>query len=115
MDLFRKKEINNSLDSSSHLLRCLSVFDLTFLGVGAIIGAGIFVLTGIVAATQTGPAIVFSYIVAGLACAFSALSYAELAAAAPMAMHMPVLGKLLPGLLAGIYCWNIPSRFLLFP
>src|SRR5690606_428756 len=59
----------------------LSALDLTFLGVGAIIGAGIFVLTGIVAATQTGPAIVFSYVLAGLACAFSALSYAELAAA----------------------------------
>ena len=46
----------------------------------SIIGAGIFVLTGVVAATQAGPAIIFSYILAGLACAFSALSYAELAA-----------------------------------
>lgn len=64
----------------SEFKRCLSVFDLIFLGVGAIIGAGIFVLTGIVAARETGPAIVLSYIVAGLACAFSALSYAELAA-----------------------------------
>ncbi|WP_133128036.1 amino acid permease [Legionella nagasakiensis] len=80
MDLLRKKEINSLTDCSEHLLKCLSAMDLTFLGIGAIIGAGIFVLTGIVAATQTGPAIVFSYIMAGLACAFSALSYAELAA-----------------------------------
>lgn len=80
MDLFRKKDISNQVDSTGHLRQCLSAFDLTFLGIGAIIGAGIFVLTGIVAATQTGPAIVFSYIMAGLACAFSALSYAELAA-----------------------------------
>lgn len=78
MDLFRKKEITLS-DSREDFRRCLSAFDLVFLGVGAIIGAGIFVLTGIVAATQTGPAIIFSYIMAGLACAFSALSYAELA------------------------------------
>lgn len=78
MDLFRKKEITLS-DASEDFRRCLSALDLVFLGVGAIIGAGIFVLTGIVAATQTGPAIVFSYIMAGLACAFSALSYAELA------------------------------------
>jgi APA family basic amino acid/polyamine antiporter len=49
------------------------------LGVGAIIGAGIFVLTGVVAATQAGPAIIFSYVVAGCACAFSAFAYAELA------------------------------------
>ena len=59
----------------------LGAFDLTLLGIGAIIGAGIFVLTGIAAATHAGPAIVISYVVAGLACAFSALAYAELAAA----------------------------------
>jgi APA family basic amino acid/polyamine antiporter len=50
------------------------------LGVGAIIGAGIFVVTGVVAATHAGPAIVLSYIIAGFACIFVALSYAELAA-----------------------------------
>ncbi len=81
MDLLRKKPIKLSADTEYHFAKCLSALDLTFLGVGAIIGAGIFVLTGIVAATQTGPAIVFSYVLAGLACAFSALSYAELAAA----------------------------------
>lgn len=79
MDLFRKKAIDSTPANCSGLLPCLSAIDLIFLGVGAIIGAGIFVITGIVAATQTGPAIVLSYIVAGLACAFSALSYAELA------------------------------------
>ncbi len=78
MDLFRKKAITLS-NANEDFRRCLSAFDLVFLGVGAIIGAGIFVLTGIVAATQTGPAIVFSYMIAGLACAFSALAYAELA------------------------------------
>lgn len=81
MDLFRKKDITCSLDNESHLTKCLTLFDLTFLGVGAIIGAGIFILTGIVAATQAGPAVIFSYVVAGFACAFAALSYAELAAA----------------------------------
>lgn len=80
MDLFRKKAVNDSLDTESGLAHCLSAFDLIFLGVGAIIGAGIFVLTGIVAATQAGPAIILSYVVAGFACAFAALSYAELAA-----------------------------------
>ena len=80
MDLFRKKTINDFNVRREDFQRCLSAFDLTFLGIGAIIGAGIFVLTGIVAATQTGPAIVLSYVMAGLACGFSALSYAELAA-----------------------------------
>lgn len=81
MDLFRKKDVVELSTSTALLNRCLSALDLTFLGVGAIIGAGIFVLTGIVAATQAGPAVIFSYILAGLACAFAALSYAELAAA----------------------------------
>jgi APA family basic amino acid/polyamine antiporter len=58
----------------------LTAFDLTLLGIGAIIGTGIFVLTGIVAATQTGPAIVISFAITGTVCAFAALSYAELAA-----------------------------------
>ncbi|TAL64768.1 MAG: amino acid permease [Legionella sp.] len=80
MDLFRKKDISNSADTESHLAKCLTAFDLTLLGIGAIIGAGIFILTGIVAATHSGPAVVLSYIVAGFACTFAALSYAELAA-----------------------------------
>jgi basic amino acid/polyamine antiporter, APA family len=79
MDLFRKKDPRASSDGLA-LRRCLSGFDLTLLGIGAVIGAGVFVLTGVVAATQAGPAIVFSYVLAGLACVFAALSYAELAA-----------------------------------
>ncbi|MGC1183187.1 amino acid permease [Legionella sp.] len=81
MDLFRKKKISTSIQDESHLEQCLTAFDLTFLGIGAIIGAGIFILTGVVAATQAGPAVILSYIVAGLTCFFSAVSYAELAAA----------------------------------
>lgn len=74
-------QINNgaSVNDEQQLRRCLTAFDLTLLGIGAIIGAGIFVLTGIAAATQAGPAILFSYILAGVASGFSALAYAELA------------------------------------
>ncbi|KTD17910.1 amino acid permease [Legionella jordanis] len=81
MDLFRKKAVAEMQAINPDLLQVLSALDLIFLGVGAIIGAGIFVLTGIVAATQAGPAIILSYVIAGFACAFAALSYAELAAA----------------------------------
>lgn len=79
MNVFRTKDLD-SVKPKNELKRCLNATDVTFMGVGAIIGAGIFVLTGIVAATHTGPAIVLSYVVAGLACVFVALSYAELAA-----------------------------------
>lgn len=81
LKIFRTKHISPGNVSDHGLKRCLSAWDLAFLGVGAIIGTGIFVLTGIAAATQAGPAVVLSFIIAGLACAFAALSYAELSAA----------------------------------
>ncbi len=81
MQIFRTKQIISHNNESKVLKRCLSQWDLAFLGVGAIIGTGIFVLTGIAAATLAGPAIILSFIIAGFACAFAALSYAELAAA----------------------------------
>ncbi len=62
----------------TELKRCLTAVDLIFLGVGGTIGAGIFVLTGIAAANDAGPAIILSYILAGIACSFAALSYSEL-------------------------------------
>ena len=74
--LLRKKEINPHCESA--LSRSLDAFDLILLGIGAIIGAGVFVLTGIAAATKAGPAIVLSYTIAGLASLFAALAYAEL-------------------------------------
>jgi basic amino acid/polyamine antiporter, APA family len=77
--LFHTKRPETSMRGETGLTRCLNAVDLTMLGVGAIIGAGIFVLTGIAAATQAGPAVIFSYLLAGLACGFSAFAYAELA------------------------------------
>lgn len=77
---WRTKPIN--LDDHHHLHRVLSAFDLTFLGMGAIIGAGIFVITG-TAAAIAGPGVALSFVLAGLACFFSALVYAELTAMIP--------------------------------
>jgi APA family basic amino acid/polyamine antiporter len=76
--LLRKKAVVDDVDNLG-LKRCLSAFDLTLMGIGAIIGTGIFVLTGVAAATTSGPAVIVSFVIAGLACAFAALAYAELA------------------------------------
>lgn len=78
MNLFRTKPITYSPLRS--LRQCLNALDLTLLGIGAIIGAGVFVLTGVAAATKAGPAVTLSYVVSGIACMCAALSYAELAA-----------------------------------
>ncbi len=79
LNLFRKKSASSISTSKGTLNRCLTAFDLTLLGIGAIIGAGVFVLTGIAAATKAGPAVCISYIIAGLASMFAALAYSELA------------------------------------
>jgi basic amino acid/polyamine antiporter, APA family len=86
--LFRRKPVEALLaDAVPHaggLKRALGAFDLTLLGIGAIIGAGIFVLTG-VGASYAGPGLVLSFVLAGFACAMAALCYAEFAAMIPVA------------------------------
>ncbi len=88
-NILKTKSIEQLVGDVEHgtksLRRTLTAFDLTLLGIGAIIGTGIFVLTGTAAANQAGPGIVLSYVLAGLACGFAALCYAEFAAMIPIA------------------------------
>ncbi len=87
--VLRTKPIEQSLadaeDPEHHLRRDLSALDLTVFGVGVIIGTGIFVLTGLAAKNNAGPAVALSFVVAGIVCALAALCYAELASAVPVA------------------------------
>ena len=85
---FRKKTLSLLLDemnSEQRLNRVLGPVALTSLGVGAIIGTGIFVLIGVAAHDKAGPAVTLSFALAGLACVFAALCYAEFASMAPVA------------------------------
>ena len=77
---FRRKDIQSVLldESHSQLVKCLNLFDLVCIGVGGTIGSGVFVLTGFIANQYAGPGVIFSWIIAGIACLFSAMSYAEL-------------------------------------
>jgi basic amino acid/polyamine antiporter, APA family len=85
---FAKKSLTVLLvemEGDNRLKRVLGPVSLTALGVGAIIGTGIFVLTGLAARNYAGPGLILSFIIAGLACAFAALCYAEFASMAPVA------------------------------
>ncbi|CAF0825292.1 unnamed protein product [Adineta steineri] len=82
--LFRKKHAKTN-DLDTPLLRCLNLFDLILLTVSGMIGSGIYVLTGVVAKDQTGPAIILANLLAAFACLFGALCYAEFAARIPRA------------------------------
>jgi basic amino acid/polyamine antiporter, APA family len=87
MSLFTKKPLAALLvdAEATPLRRVLGPVHLTMLGIGAIIGSGIFVLTGVVAAQNAGPALVLSMILAGIACTFAGLCYAEFASMIPVA------------------------------
>ena len=87
MNLFRRKsvtELQAEALSDQSLKRTLGALNLTALGIGAIIGGGIFVLTGVVAAQHAGPAVVLSFVLAGIASIFAALCYSEFASLVPM-------------------------------
>src|SRR5215831_11845885 len=86
--LFAKKSLKVLLDEmagDNRLKRVLGPVTLTALGIGAVIGAGIFVATGEAAHNTAGPALMLSYVVAGITCIFAALCYAEFASMAPVA------------------------------
>jgi len=95
------------------LKRVLGAMNLTMLGIGAIIGAGIFVLTGTAAAQYAGPSIVLSFIVAGLGCLFAGLCYAEFAAMIPIAGSAYTYGYATLGeLVAWIIGWDLILEYL---
>ena len=87
MSLFHRKDVAALVarSESDRMARVLGPWNLTTLGVGAIIGAGIFVLTGQAAAQYAGPAVVLSFVLAGVACGLAGLAYAELASMIPVA------------------------------
>ncbi|HPO96299.1 MAG TPA: amino acid permease, partial [Elusimicrobiales bacterium] len=88
-NLFVKKSIDKLLadaeEKDHSLKRVLGPLNLTMLGVGGIIGAGIFVLTGQAAAQYAGPGIVLSFVISAIGCAFAGLCYAEFASMIPIA------------------------------
>lgn len=116
MNLFRTKPIRDLLQEKekSSLDKTLGALDLTALGIGAIIGTGIFVLTGVAASQYAGPGLVISFIVSGVAAGLAALVYAELAAMIPVAgsaytYSYAALGEFV-GWLVG---WNLMLEYMI--
>lgn len=86
-NFLRKRSIESLLNtnkSGPQLQKTLGAFDLIMLGVGAIVGTGIFILPGTVAATNSGPAIIFSFLIAAFVCALAAMCYSEFSSAVPV-------------------------------
>ena len=118
MSVLKTKPVEQCISDTEveghQLRRDLSALDLTVFGVGVTIGTGIFVLTGVAAATKAGPAIALSFVVAAVACALAGLCYAELASAVPVAgsaytFSYATLGELI----AWIIGWDLVLEFTL--
>jgi APA family basic amino acid/polyamine antiporter len=109
--LFRRRPIADlqaEAQGDARLNRALGGFNLTMLGIGAIIGAGIFVLTGKVAAVHAGPAVVLSFILAGTASVFAALCYSEFASLVPLSGSAYIYGYATLGeFFAWIIGWDL--------
>src|SRR5205809_1191547 len=117
MNLFRRKSVTDlqaeALTDHS-LKRALGAVNLTALGIGAIIGTGIFVLTGTVAAVNSGPAVVLSFVIAGVASVFAALCYSEFASLVPMAGSAYTYGYATLGeIVAWIIGWDLVLEYAL--
>lgn len=107
-------EAAGQVEGDVHTLnRALGALNLTTLGIGAIIGAGIFVLTGNAAAQYAGPAVVYSFILAGIGCLFAGLCYAEFASMIPIAGSAYTYGYATLGeFIAWIIGWDLILEYL---
>jgi APA family basic amino acid/polyamine antiporter len=100
------------MNGEHRLRRCLGPVALTSLGIGCVIGTGIFVLTGVAAHDKTGPALILSFVVAGVACIFAALCYAEFASTTPVAGSAYTYAYATLGeLLAWIIGWDLTLEY----
>lgn len=116
MSLFRTKSVETILaeseDTTHHLKRTLGPVNLVALGIGAIIGAGLFSLTGIAAADNAGPAVVLSFVVAAVGCAFAGMCYSEFATMIPIAGSAYTYAYATMGeLLAWIIGWDLVLEY----
>ncbi|MFT9214624.1 amino acid permease [Liquorilactobacillus ghanensis] len=111
--LFRRKNVDDLLAGATPLTRTLKTVDLTFLGIGAIIGTGIFVLTGKGALTA-GPALSVSFLLAAICCGFTGLCYAEFASMAPVAGSAYTYSYLAFGeIIAFVIGWDLILEYAL--
>src|SRR3954469_15949419 len=119
MNLFTKKPLDRLIAESEgigekggSLRRTLTATSLVALGIGAIIGAGIFSITGVAAATHAGPALVFSFILAAIGCTFAGFCYSEFSTMIPIAGSAYTYAYATMGeLLAWIIGWDLVLEY----
>ncbi|SCB84755.1 APC family permease [Weissella bombi] len=112
--MFKKESLDTYMSSDENFEKTLNAKDLMALGIGAVIGSGIFVLPGTVAATTTGPAIIFSFILAALVSSLVAMAYSEMSTAMPVAGSAYSYGNVIFGEVIGwVLGWALILEYML--
>ncbi|MGX6428630.1 APC family permease [Levilactobacillus yonginensis] len=112
--IFRRERLDNYLKSDQHFAKTMSAKDLMSLGIGAVIGTGIFILPGTIAAQYSGPGIVLSFLLAAVVCSTAAMCYAEFASVLPVAGSAYSYGNLVFGEIIGwILGWALILEYVL--
>lgn len=112
--IFRREKVDRYLETDKQFVKTMSAVDLISLGIGAVIGTGIFILPGTVAATKAGPGIILSFVIAAIVCSTAAMCYAEFASALPVAGSAYSYGNLVFGEIIGwILGWALILEYVL--
>ncbi|WP_203640937.1 APC family permease [Levilactobacillus andaensis] len=112
--IFRRERLDNYLKSDQHFAKTMSAKDLMSLGIGAVIGTGIFILPGTIAAQYSGPGIVLSFLIAAIVCSTAAMCYAEFASVLPVAGSAYSYGNLVFGEIIGwVLGWALILEYVL--
>ena len=114
LNIFRKQSIQNYLGKDIKFSKTMNALDLISLGVGAVIGTGIFILPGTVASSLSGPGVSLSFMLAAIVCALAGMCYAEFASAIPVAGSAYSYGNIVYGEFTGwIIGWALILEYML--
>ena len=114
LNIMRKESLDRYLGTDKNFVKSLSAFDLMALGIGAVIGTGIFILPGTVAAVDAGPGVILSFLLAAIVCALAAMCYAEFSSALPVAGSAYSYGNVVFGEIIGwILGWALILEYML--
>src|SRR5699024_12052142 len=110
----RKEMLKRYLGTDKHFVNALGAFDLLTIGIGAVIGTGIFILPGTVAAKEAGPGVTLSFLIAALVCTLASMCYAELSSSIPVAGSAYYYGIILYGVvICWILCWTLIVKYII--
>lgn len=114
LNFFRKQSIKTYLGEDLKFSKTLTAFDLIAMGVGAVIGTGIFILPGTVAATTAGPGVSLSFLIAAVICVLAGMCYAEFASSIPVAGSAYSYGNIIYGESIGwLMGWALILEYML--